>query len=72
MVFSKGPIVLLRLELGVLSKGRLTILEIMNEYLKQSQLHQVLHVLSAVVITCNVTLLGIRTGAVHELEHFAT
>lgn len=41
MVFSKGPIVLIRLELGVLSKGRLTVLEIFSEYLRQSQLHQV-------------------------------
>ena len=41
MVFSKGPIVLMRLELGVLSKGRLTILEIIGEYLKHNQLHQV-------------------------------
>ena len=41
MVFSQGPIVLMRIELGVYSKGRLTVCELMMEYLRHKQLHQV-------------------------------
>ncbi|XP_019853301.1 PREDICTED: WD repeat-containing and planar cell polarity effector protein fritz homolog isoform X3 [Amphimedon queenslandica] len=40
MVFSQGPIVLMRIELGVYSKGKLTVCELMMEYLRHKQLHQ--------------------------------
>ena len=41
MIFNKGPIVLLRIELGVHSKGKLSIFELMGEYLQHNQLDQV-------------------------------
>lgn len=43
MVFSQGPIVLLRIELGVFSKGRLTAGELIVEYLRHGQLQQVIY-----------------------------
>lgn len=41
IAFNKGPIVLLRIELGVVSKGKLGTIEIMNEFLRHKQYHQV-------------------------------
>ena len=41
MVFNQGPIVMLRLELGLHSKGRLSTFEVLCEYLQNNQLHQV-------------------------------
>ena len=41
MVFNQGPIVLLRLELGIYSKGKLSVFELVGEYLRHNQLYQV-------------------------------
>ena len=41
MVFNQGPIVMLRLELGLHSKGRLSTFEMLCEYLQHNQLYQV-------------------------------
>jgi hypothetical protein len=42
MVFNQGPIVLLRLELGIYSKGKLSVFELVGEYLRHNQLYQCL------------------------------
>ena len=41
VAFSKGPIVLMRIELGVASKGKLSSLEILCEFLRFKQYSQV-------------------------------
>ncbi len=41
LVFNNGPIVLIRLELGVISKGRIGIAELLCEYLRYKQYSQV-------------------------------
>lgn len=45
MVFNKGPIVMVRVELGVVSKGKLTFTELLCEYLRHEQLDQALDLL---------------------------
>ncbi|EDV26127.1 uncharacterized protein TRIADDRAFT_55903 [Trichoplax adhaerens] len=46
LVLSKGPIAILRLEIGVFNNGRLGPIEITNEYLKQNQYEEAVSILS--------------------------
>ena len=55
MVFNQGPIVMLRLELGLHSKGRLSAFEMLCEYLQHNQLqHSQLYQVSLTVNTYTI------------------
>ena len=54
LIFCRGPLVLLRIELGVLSRGNLRPLELVSEYIQQNDIEKVIRVLCNLYIAVHI------------------